>query len=98
MWVWLKLQLTPQGRFLCIFFVNFLTHITKRYLNGHSKYSNFTSQQFTPESETASTPFTFIWESLPWDPRRKLDVEELRRENIIAQGYDRENRKRGQVR
>ena len=46
----------------------------------------------------ASIPFTFIWESLPWGPHRRLDVEELRREIIIAQGYDRENRKRGQVR
>ena len=48
MWVWLKLQLTPKGDF-CVasvcafFFVNFLMHSTKPYLNGHSKYSNFTS-------------------------------------------------------
>ena len=52
---------------------------------------------FTPEKETVSIPFTLIWDSLPRGPQRRLDVEELRREIIIAQGYDRENRKRVQV-
>ena len=63
--------------------------VTLIYIPNRKVRPTSADLQFTPESETASIPFTFIWESLPWGPQRRLDVEESRREIIIAQRYDR---------
>ena len=74
MWVRVHIKLTSKDDFCVVsvraLVVNFFIHSTKQYLNEkyivtfHPKHPKWDQiLQITPQSETTSTPATFLWES-----------------------------------